>query len=71
MSVMPNMNESLKQYIAGMLDELTELTLSLCVIPASSGHEHQRASFCLDWMEKRGITGGYPAKLEEINSCFL
>ncbi len=48
-----------KEYIASHLDELKELIVTLCGIPAPSHHEERRAEFCKCWFEDAGFKGVY------------
>ncbi len=53
------LGESERKYIAGQIDELKELLITLCGIPAPSNHEEKRAEFCKEWFEKAGGKGVY------------
>lgn len=46
--------EPVRQYIAEHQQELLELTLQLCQIPAPTGQEDARAAFCRDWLRRSG-----------------
>ena len=48
------MEGTVRQYIAGHQQELLELTLQLCQIPAPTGQEDARAAFCRDWLRRSG-----------------
>ena len=52
--------------------EALELLKELACIPAPSGHEEQRAEFCLRWLEKQGFVenGKLTAKAGD-GSCLL
>lgn len=40
-------------------NELVELTLQLCKIPAPSNHEEKRAEFCKNYFDQIGVKGAY------------
>lgn len=48
------MEGTVRQYIAEHQQELLELTLQLCQIPAPTGKEDARAAFCRDWLRRSG-----------------
>ena len=48
------MEGTVRQYIAEHQQELLELTLQLCQIPAPTGQEDARAAFCRDWLRRSG-----------------
>lgn len=48
------MEGTVRQYIAEHKQELLELTLQLCQIPAPTGKEDARAAFCRDWLRRSG-----------------
>lgn len=48
------MEGTVRQYIAEHQQELLELTLQLCQIPAPTGKEDARAAFCRDWLCRSG-----------------
>ncbi len=51
---MEYLNEQALAYTENSVEELEELILSLCRIPAPSHQEDQRAEFCRDWFIKMG-----------------
>lgn len=53
------LRDELKQYLQNSQQQLTELLLALCQIPAPSHHEEQRAAFCKQWLERQGAKGVY------------
>lgn len=53
------LNEEIKGYIKGHLEELYGLLLELAVIPAPLGGEGRRADFCLKWLKKQGAGHAY------------
>ena len=48
------MNEKIKKYIAENTDLMYETLKELCLIPAPSHFEDQRAEYCKHWLEKNG-----------------
>ena len=49
--------QSIKEWIVAHSDEMFELLKDLCLIPAPSHHEEQRAAYCKEWLEKNGAKG--------------
>lgn len=43
-----------REYVASHMEELKQLLLTLCRIPAPSGKEGQRAEFCKNWLLRAG-----------------
>ena len=56
---MYQLSQDAKEFIASSKQELTDLVLALCAIPAPSNHEEQRAAFCKKWLEDAGAKGVY------------
>ena len=48
------MEGTVRQYIAEHQQDLLELTLQLCQLPAPTGKEDARAAFCRDWLCRSG-----------------
>ena len=53
------MNKEMEAYLLQCLDELKQLILDLCAIPAPSHREEKRAAFCKAWLENNGGQGVY------------
>ena len=51
---MVQLTEEMLRYTEASQQELEELILALCRIPAPSHQEDARAAFCLDWFQKAG-----------------
>ena len=51
---MVQLTEEMLRYTEASQQELEELILTLCRIPAPSHQEDARAAFCLDWFQKAG-----------------
>lgn len=54
---MTDRREMIKVYVADHLQELQQLTETLCRIPAPSGQERARSEFCKAWLEAHGAEG--------------
>lgn len=50
---------NIKNYIEKNKDSLLETIKELCTIPAPSHMEHERATYCKNWLEKAGADGVY------------
>ncbi|HAG57434.1 MAG TPA: peptidase, partial [Ruminococcaceae bacterium] len=46
--------EKLRQFFKEHHQELVDLMITICQIPAPSNHEEKRAAFCKEWLEKLG-----------------
>ena len=44
----------LRQFFSQNQQELVDLMVTICQIPAPSNHEEKRAAFCKEWLEKIG-----------------
>ena len=44
--------EKLRQFFKEHHQELVDLMITICQIPAPSNHEEKRAAFCKEWLEK-------------------
>ena len=44
--------EKLRKFFKAHQQELVELMITICQIPAPSGKEEKRAAFCKEWLEK-------------------
>ena len=53
------MKQQIQTYVREHTDELFALLTELCVIPAPSHHEEQRAEFCKAWLTSAGAEGVY------------
>ena len=53
------MNEKIKQYVKENEQELYDLLKALCLIPAPSGKEDERAEFCYKWLKGIGAESAY------------
>lgn len=53
------MNEKIKQYISENNALMYETLKELCLIPAPSHYEQERAEYCKNWLEKHGANGVY------------
>lgn len=51
--------EKILQYCENSVEETLDLIEKLCAIPAPSGQEDARATFCKQWLEKQGAKGVY------------
>lgn len=60
------MQEKIKQFQDSCIGELHQLLADLVAIPAPSGHEELRATFCKEWLEKQGAKGVY---IDEALNC--
>ncbi len=49
----------LKQFVATNTEEMFSVLKDLCLIPAPSHFEQQRADYCKAWLEKNGANGVY------------
>ncbi len=49
----------IKQFINENANELYQIHKDLCLIPAPSHFEHQRAEYCLKWFQNLGLDGAY------------
>jgi len=48
-----------KEYFESHFDELYDLIVTMCKIPAPSNHEEKRAEFCREWFEAMGAKNVY------------
>ena len=48
-----------RQYVSNHMPELIDLIKQLCLIPAPSNHEEERARFCHDWLKAAGYKNVY------------
>ena len=46
--------EKLRRFLKEHRQELVDLMITICQIPAPSNHEEKRAAFCKEWLEKQG-----------------
>ena len=46
--------EKLRHFLKEHRQELVDLMITICQIPAPSNHEEKRAAFCKEWLEKQG-----------------
>jgi acetylornithine deacetylase/succinyl-diaminopimelate desuccinylase-like protein len=46
--------EKLRKFFKAHQQELVDLMITICQIPAPSGKEEKRAAFCKEWLEKQG-----------------
>ena len=46
--------EKLRRFLKEHRQELVDLMIAICQIPAPSNHEEKRAAFCKEWLEKQG-----------------
>ena len=53
------MNEKIKKYIAENSELVYKTLKELCLIPAPSHFEHERAQYCKNWLESYGAQGIY------------
>ena len=53
------MNKKIKDYINKNAELLYRTLKDLCLIPAPSHYEHERAEYCKKWLEKCGAEGVY------------
>jgi len=53
------MQKLIKDYIAENTELLYSTLKDLCLIPAPSHFEHERAKYCKAWLEKYGAKGVY------------
>ena len=53
------MEKRIKDFIAVNKDLVYATLKELCLIPAPSHHEHERAKYCKSWLEKYGAKGVY------------
>ncbi len=51
--------DSLEIYLEEHIEDATALLKTLARIPAPSGHEEQRAAFCLEWLHAQGAAEAY------------
>lgn len=65
---MRNRQDTIRAYAAEHLQELQQLTEQLCHIPAPSGHERARATFCKAWLESHGAKA---VRLDEADNAVL
>lgn len=53
------MNEIIKEYILKNSELMYKTLKELCLIPAPSHFEHERAEYCKQWLERYGAQGVY------------
>ena len=53
------MNSMIQDFIARNKDSMLQTLKELCLIPAPSHYEHERAKYCKAWLEKIGAQGVY------------
>ncbi len=51
--------ENVKQYIAENISDMQAVLKTLCLIPAPSHHEQERASYCKEWFDENVGRGAY------------
>lgn len=56
---MLNLNKKIKEYIDKNTELLYKTLKELCLIPAPSHYEHERAEYCKKWLEGCGAEGVY------------
>ena len=62
------MEQNIKSFVKQNFDSMLEIHKELCLIPAPSHHEHERAEYCKKLMESFGAEGVYID--EAINAVF-
>ena len=53
------LSDHAREYFESHFDEMYELLVTMCKIPAPSNHEEKRAEFCREWFEAMGAKNVY------------